>query len=128
MKSRALKNRRKKAKKLNWKFLSIICIIPILVFTSVFIFYTLTKNHTPKPIDVNPETPSLVQTQPQAPAVLETPKERFASITAEQRATKIPILMYHDVPDIPKSSDGNVMPKIQFEEQLKYLKDNGYTT
>ncbi|MFL0251982.1 polysaccharide deacetylase family protein [Clostridium neuense] len=39
----------------------------------------------------------------------------------------IPVLMYHSIPD---ASSGNIMEvsKGQFEEEMKYLKDNGYHT
>lgn len=56
------------------------------------------------------------------------PKPRFSHITANNAALRIPVLMYHDVQDIPKSTNNNVIPKALFEEQLKWLKDNNYTS
>lgn len=54
--------------------------------------------------------------------------QRFTEVSKEQRSIRIPVLMYHDIQDIPQSNDPNIMPKSQFEAQLKYLKDNGFTT
>ncbi len=38
----------------------------------------------------------------------------------------IPVLMYHSI-DYEKGNELR-LPKEQFKEQMKYLKDNGYTT
>ncbi len=46
--------------------------------------------------------------------------------------TKVPIIMYHYVRDVDEKKDGlgwrlSINPR-DFEKQMKYLKDNGYTT
>jgi len=46
--------------------------------------------------------------------------------------TKVPIIMYHYVRDVDETKDGlgwrlSINP-IDFDKQMKYLKDNGYTT
>jgi peptidoglycan/xylan/chitin deacetylase (PgdA/CDA1 family) len=40
----------------------------------------------------------------------------------------IPILMYHQVAEIPREQDplGLAMPPVQFEQQMRYLAQNGY--
>jgi peptidoglycan/xylan/chitin deacetylase (PgdA/CDA1 family) len=56
------------------------------------------------------------------------PVNRFANITKENSTDNIPVLMYHDVIQEDDTSDGNKMPIKVFEEQMQYLKENGYTT
>lgn len=65
---------------------------------------------------------------PENDPVTPAPASRFSAISAEDAISRIPILMYHDVQDVPSSDDNNVMPLHQFEAQLQYLHANGFTT
>lgn len=78
----------------------------------------------------NKEAQPQSTTPPLNNAVAQSPvsESRFNHITASDAALRIPVLMYHDVQDIPKSTNNNVIPKALFEEQLKWLKENNYTT
>lgn len=104
--------------------------IAVLLFTISIIlaqFISATRPYY-KPEPITPHIKDKVsQISKQENATQQTPK-RFKEITQEQRSIRIPVLMYHDIQDIPQSNDPNIMPKSQFEAQLKYLKDNGFTT
>ena len=55
-------------------------------------------------------------------------KRIVSVIKVEDKATEIPVLMYHYFYDetIEEGKDSNYLSKSKFEEQLKYLKDNNY--
>lgn len=96
-------------------------IIAIIINVHAFLFIT--------PPPAKPVAPAPQQAKPVAPAPQKVePQSRFASITKEQRIQRLPILKYSDIQDIPQSNDADIIPKVKFEEQMKYLKDNGYTT
>lgn len=109
-------------KTLNWA-LAICNTIAIVSIVGVNIYATLGTN-------TQQTTNQQVKqsTTPSIPSTPSTPESRFASITKEQRIQRFPVLKYNDIQDIPQSTDADIMPKVKFEEQMKYLKDNGYTT
>lgn len=119
------KRRRKKSilQRLHYKRLIgllIIFVLIIISITSVFQFFVGSTKNTPTTQKAQPAQP--------AQATPKTPQSRFAQVKQENAMLKIPVLMYHDVKDIPSSTDGNVIPQKDFEAQLKWLKDNGFTT
>lgn len=111
-------------------FASLLCLSS---FCCLYLAYNL-KNNSPTPSNIvnNSNISTNVNTdnfnkKKQEPLPLQK-MPRFNSITKENRSVRIPVLMYHDIQDVEQSDDGNIMPKWQFEEQLKLLKDNGFTT
>ncbi len=89
----------------------------------------LLVNHSDQ--DKHTETTPVQSEHPTTDSVTTLPDQhstRFAHVTDAEKITRLPILMYHDVQDITTSNDGNVLPKEQFEAQLQYLKNNGFTT
>lgn len=53
-------------------------------------------------------------------------------VAPKELVTKVPIIMYHYVRDVDQAKDAlgwrlSINP-VDFEKQMKYLKDNGYTT
>jgi len=82
---------------------------------------TAQPTYTPYPSPVPTETP----VPPPTPTPLPTPDGIF-------RTARVPILMYHYISVPPAGADAlrrdlSVSPQT-FEEQLRYLKDNGYET
>lgn len=113
-------------KKSNTSWLVSLCIVVILIAAVIINVQALFAVKPPTPVVPKQTTPAPKQADPVQK--VETPQQRFSTITKEQRISRIPVLMYHDVQDIAQSTDTNVMTKVQFEAQLKYLKDNGFTT
>jgi peptidoglycan/xylan/chitin deacetylase (PgdA/CDA1 family) len=56
-----------------------------------------------------------------------SPSASSASSASSARSWSVPILMYHCIEDTSKDNELFVSPK-KFEEQLVYLRDNGYVT
>jgi peptidoglycan/xylan/chitin deacetylase (PgdA/CDA1 family) len=78
-------------------------------------------------IPTNTAIPTETSTPTVEPTATTTPTPTPAFITIEPGVVKVPILLYHHVnPDI-KNSRYNIDPVV-FEEQVKWLHDNGYST
>lgn len=110
-------------KKISYNFYIIFgCLIFSILFFISSIFLTPikesknaatlnTKTNTPTP---HPSTKPRVQ--------------RFLDISLENRAPRIPVLLYQDIQDIPVSDSPNVVTKKDFDAQMLFLKENGFTT
>ena len=62
---------------------------------------------------------------------LKSPTEKLYSVNADIKnsgAVEIPIIMYHAVSDVTSIQGDYVISSAEFENDLKYLKNNGYTT
>lgn len=95
---------------------------------------TATLTRTPTPTRTNTVTPTKAPTEtPQTVATLnaiqETPTQESPPIIREAH---VPILMYHHVGDLPADADAVrkslTVSQTHFEEQMKFLADEGYTT
>lgn len=117
---RRTEKRKNQFKKRKWIFAALL--VPSIFLGSLFGYIYFNNQSVQKQ---SKELP--VQTK-EEPLPQAKSKHRFDTVTKEQAAQKIPILMYHDVQNIPSSTDLNIMPSSQFEAQLIYLKENGYTT
>lgn len=68
------------------------------------------------------------------PKVVQTPKKetatkiRFTDVKKENSAPRIPILLYGEVAETDTSTNPNTISKQAFQEQMLFLKTNGYTT
>lgn len=111
----------KKSKKNNSyklkKSVFLIAIILIVTALVVILFYSL-KNST-----TNTDNKPVSSTT----AIESSQEVSSSSSKTEVKTTKtVPILMYHSIATEP----GNILriPKDRFDEQMKWLKDNGYST
>ena len=52
----------------------------------------------------------------------------FSVVSESTDYIKVPILMYHSILKTSKSRGKFIISPSTFEEDLKYIKDNGYTT
>lgn len=108
-------------------FILLFCVIGLFLVTSQVLFpqintFFSSKSETPKQITKTTTPPTTTPNQ------TTDSSSRFSKITAHEAAHRIPVLMYHDVQDIQKTTNTNVMPTTTFEAQLKWLKENNYTT
>lgn len=99
------------------------CLLLSLVFFIASIFLTPNKKRKNTVLIPIQETQKII---PQHPST-KTRKNRFLNITSENRAPRIPVLLYHDIQETA-ASDPYTIKKQKFEEQLLFLKNNGYTT
>lgn len=99
----------------------------ICSFFFITSLYPHTQTTTAPPVPAENKTAPKPAINP-IPTPTETEQSRFLTITDEQKTLRIPVLMYHDVQDIPFSKDNNIITKQGFETQLRYLKENGFTT
>lgn len=122
---RQVKHHIQRLKKRRIRLVFALLFIPILLFSYIVIHQTKAQNEYSKkreePIRIEHHN-TIENTTP--PPIT----HRFSNIGEADKALRIPVLMYHDVKDIPASSDGNIITKDQFEAQLRYLKDHGFTT
>lgn len=105
-------------------FFTLIFTIIVLFVTSlvVTIPYTRVEETPPPPEPTAPATSSKTSTD-------KTPlPPRFNIVDKNEAAPRIPILMYHDVQTIDSSNNANVIPTRLLEEQIQFLKKEGYTT
>lgn len=100
--------------------------------------------YTPTHTALATRTPTLAPTSTLVPtsAPTETPLPTATSLSVEpsptveptpsRREARVPILMYHHVGDLPADADAVrkslTVSQAHFEEQMKYLADQGYTT
>lgn len=78
----------------------------------------ITKTITQKQLIINLMILSLL---------LHLPLSTHATAQTPSKGTKIPILMYHSVIDKPFGIESLHVRVKEFDNQMKYLKDNGYT-
>lgn len=89
---------------------------------------------TPEPTQAPTAAPSATPLPTETPAP--SPTQPIPTATAQstpdgiQRTARVPILMYHRITDLPENASASdrdyKIPPAQFEEQLCYLRDNGY--
>lgn len=126
-----LKRRNRLKKKLSRTFYVVLgCLIFSIFFFISSVFLTPVKMKDQKKkmtenIQTNVTPPSSTpkphpSTKPRA--------QRFQDIKVENRAPRIPVLLYQDIQDIPHSDSPNIITKKDFEAQMIFLKDNGFTT
>ncbi len=95
---------------------------------------TLLPTPTPEPMKTPTAAPSATPLPTETPAP--SPTQTIPTATAQstpdgiQRTARVPILMYHRITDLPENASASdrdyKIPPAQFEEQLRYLRDNGY--
>ncbi|MDO8570300.1 MAG: polysaccharide deacetylase family protein [Candidatus Daviesbacteria bacterium] len=110
----------------------LICLILILVFLILILFFEL-KIFTSN-INLNILKPQAKQTTQTNLTIIPTPKptEKIYAPQISGNQIRVPILMYHYIGNNPNPTDKqrdylSVTPD-KFEEQMKYLKENGYNT
>ena len=85
---------------------------------------TQTPTAAPTATPVPTETPAPSPTRPLPSAAPQSTPDGI------QRTARVPILMYHRITDLPENASASdrdyKIPPAQFEEQLRYLRDNGY--
>jgi len=86
---------------------------------------TLTSTPTETPTATATNTPTLTPTATATPTITPTPTPAF--VTVEKGRVTVPILLYHHITSTLDGSRYNVDPAV-FEEQVKWLYDNHYTT
>jgi len=77
-------------------------------------------------VDTNNIDKNKAQSKKQEKSVKESDIRTFTNGPLIYNNKSIPVLMYHSI-DYEKGNELR-LPKEQFKEQMKYLKDNGYTT
>ncbi|MBE6055951.1 MAG: polysaccharide deacetylase family protein, partial [Clostridium sp.] len=77
-------------------------------------------------IDTNNIDKNKAQSKKQESSVKKSDIRTFTKEPLIYNNKSIPVLMYHSI-DYEKGNELR-LPKEQFKEQMKYLKDNGYTT
>lgn len=94
---------------------------------------TATQTHTPRPTQTATATHTATRT-PRAtktPTASETPTEIFTAAPV-LRDARVPILMYHHVGALPPDADAVrkslTVSQENFEAQMKFLADQGFTT
>lgn len=94
---------------------------------------TPTRTYTPSPTNTaTPSpTPSKTPTVTKTPTASETPTITLTPAPIVRQA-RVPILMYHHVGDLPPDADAvrkslTVSPE-RFQEEMKFLAEQGYTT
>jgi peptidoglycan/xylan/chitin deacetylase (PgdA/CDA1 family) len=102
----------------NKKITIIIILILILSFVGIFAFIQHKNNK------------SIALLENNSPVKKEEKQRvnRFDNIEKSAAAKDIPVLMYHDIISEDDKSDGNKMPVKVFNEQMQFLKENGYAT
>lgn len=108
----------------------IIRIVIIVIITICTLVYIISCSRTKKVVtDVKEFKTDAVETklETQTPRPIETTPIEMRSIDPN-RKLKLPILLYHSVTDKTWGyTDLHVSPK-EFDQQMKYLKDNNYTS
>lgn len=102
----------------------ILAILFLILITLVFILIFETKTFPPKP---KTQSETQVITTP-----TKKPEEKIYTPQISGNQVRVPILMYHYIGNNPNPED-KVRDSIstspdKFEEQMKYLKDNGFNT
>lgn len=95
---------------------------------------TLLPTPTPEPTQSPTAAPSATPLPTETPAP--SPTRPLPTLAPQatpdgvQRTARVPILMYHRITDLPENASASdrdyKIPPAQFEEQLRYLRDNGY--
>ncbi len=113
------------------KFFAILCVIFLCITGTILIGCSVDK----KSINTNASKPSpmgndkVEESEPVIPVVPEVHKplsRNFTEGKLKYNDKAVTILMYHSI-DYEKGNDLRV-PKEKFREQMKYLKDNNFTT
>jgi len=93
---------------------------------------TATQTPTPTPTHTATPTPTATQTATPTPTATQTPTPTppLPSPDGVERTIRVPILMYHHIADPPPGAnairyDLSVSPA-SFEQQLRYLREQGY--
>lgn len=103
---------------------------PLPTFTAT---HTATPSPTLTPTQTNTLSPTVVPTETSVPSATPVPTEAppTATPTPVVRELRVPILMYHHVGDLPPDADAVrkslTVSQAHFEEQMKYLAEQGYT-
>lgn len=98
--------------------LVIICILTFLFCISSVIYFNFYGKNT---------TSFLTSDTPEVISKSKGPND-FRFVKSDQRADKIPVLVYQDIQNTPTSNNPNVIPQAQLAAHLQYLSLNGFTT
>lgn len=135
-----MKKKKKSPAKINISPFWIIS-LTLLIILLFFLYFQLILNfpNSSRIINISkltqnilkPQTQSKIQTKPTA-IPTKKPEEKIYTPQISGNQLRVPILLYHYVGNNPNPTDTlrdslSVTPD-KFEEQMKYLKDNGYNT